>query len=136
MKVAFANTGDASGRDLQKHARELEKEGEFEKAVPLYKRMIKMHYRREYSYQRLMIVYRKLGEYQKELEVIEDAIREFSKFLFQSGRNHGKKIETLSRKLSISTGLAGRGGDNLHQPQPISSWQTRKKGLLKLMKKK
>jgi len=48
MKVAFANTGDASGRDLQKHARELEKEGEFEKAVPLYKRMIKMHYRRNF----------------------------------------------------------------------------------------
>lgn len=135
MKVAYSKTSDESGHDLMKQAKEFEKEDLAGKAITLYKRMIKMHYRRDLAFQRLMVIYRNLKEYKKEMEVIDEAIEAFSKIIFQTKKVHNKKVELLSKKLTKLTGLADKKNEQIHQPQPIHGWQVRKKRLQKLVEK-
>ncbi|MGC4038650.1 MAG: hypothetical protein QM764_21990 [Chitinophagaceae bacterium] len=135
MKVAYSNRDDATGRDLQKQANQLENEGKLDAAIQMYQRMIKLHYRREFAYQRLMIIYRQLKEYEKEMKVITEAIAEFSTILFRPKTEHSKKIKLLSEKLTASTGLRDKSGESIHQPEPIYGWKKRKERLEKLLSK-
>jgi tetratricopeptide (TPR) repeat protein len=133
MKLVHSNTEHMSGRDLLIHARLMEKEGNDQHAIKDYRRLLSSPYRREFSYQRLMVIYRRLKEFKKELAIIDEAIKEFSAILYTSKRLHKKKVESLSRKLSISTGLSGKRGDSIHQPEPVSGWTIRRKRLKKLI---
>lgn len=57
---------------------EQEKKGNIEKAIEIYEQNIKGLYEATHSYDRLMILYRKRKEYEKEIAVIEKAIEVFS----------------------------------------------------------
>jgi len=134
MKVDYANTDGASGHELLQIAKSAEKDDDLQVAAATYKKLIKMHYRREIAYQRLMVIYRKQGDLKKEMDIIKEAIDEFSKILFVSKRLHSKKVEKLSRGLIHSTGLGGKGAIHLHKPEPIAGWEIRRQRLEKKLK--
>jgi hypothetical protein len=91
-------------------------------------------------YDRLMIHYRKEKNYAEELKVIKKAIATFTKYysdLQQSTiKKQKSKIAELSRKISKTTGLTDKKGNNAYQPEPIPRWIKRQSVVEQKMKKK
>lgn len=58
---------------------EAEKAGNIEVAIAAYQQNVSNRVVASYSYERLMVIYRRLKDYDKEIEVIEKAIEVFSK---------------------------------------------------------
>ena len=85
-------------------------------------------------YNRLMIVYRKQKEYQKEAELIKKAIEIYEAYYAKHQPSHSAKVTSLSRALAISTGLADRKGKGLYNPEPIATWKKRLFNLKKKLK--
>jgi len=88
------------------------------------------------AYNRLMILFRKLKDYQKEITIIDQALD-----LFQSGARAGNKqaegkIGKLSLSLGKLTGLIDKKGKSLYDPEPIASWKKRKQLAQKRLKTK
>ena len=77
MKVAHSNSGYVPFKELVAKAKEMEKEDALEKAAEIWTRVIKQMPLDPKFHDRLMIVYRKLGNYKKELETIDGAISTF-----------------------------------------------------------
>lgn len=77
------------------------------------------------AYNRLMIVYRKQKEYKKETALIKNAIAVYENFYKKHQPPHTAKIASLSKALSISTGLATKKGKALYEPEPINTWRKR-----------
>lgn len=135
MKVAHLDNevaGKGTIKELLETARGYEKDGENDKAIKSYLAIIKKKPLQEIAYNRLMILYRKLREYQKEIAVIDQAID-----AFESGSNSGKKnnesrkqADRMIGKLSLSlgkvTGLIDKKGKSLYDPEPVASWRKRK----------
>lgn len=59
--------------------KELEKEGKIQEAIAVYEENIKLEYPATHSYDRLMILYRKLKQKEDEIRVIKKAIEVFTK---------------------------------------------------------
>lgn len=55
-----------------------EKEGNIDAAIEVYEKNILLDYPATHSYERLMVIYRKLNKYDKEIRIIEKAISVFS----------------------------------------------------------
>ena len=110
-------------------ARVAEQDGELNKAVKLYEQNIKEDYADEFAFERLMIIYRKLKEYEDELRVINRAIKVFQKsmedHLKHSLARHidGKKLERISIAIMKKSGLKK---EEVHFPDPIDKWIKRK----------
>jgi hypothetical protein len=115
-------------------ARELEAEGELKDAAGYYEKVLKVYSTDENIYNRLMIIYRKLREYKKELTIIDTGIKEFSA-LYNSGKSSNKKIATLSRALLKSTGLIDKKGEAVYEQEPIAKWKKRRAVVKKKLEK-
>ena len=138
MKVVHLdkeNTG-TTGHDYFVLAQEKETADEIEQAIAAYMQMIKKQHRKEFGYQRIMILYRKQKEYKKELAVLNEAIDDFEKLYAKRNTNKNKSIASISHKLMRSIGLADKKGNELYLPQPLPRWKKRKQGLKNLMSKK
>lgn len=103
-----------------------EKEGEYEKAIAVYNRLLKKDPGNPKLYDRLMILYRKLKNPEKEIQAINKAIAVFEKKLGSRLTPSSKKISSLSTALMKATGLSDRKGKNLYVPEPLGRWQKRK----------
>jgi len=77
---------------------EFEKKGDIEKAVELYEKNIEEDFEGSHPYDRLAIIYRKRGEYEKELRVLRKAIL-FSKTKFlQEERIENQNCKSSGRE--------------------------------------
>lgn len=111
--------------DALQKARDHESDGELKEAAGYYEKAVKVYSTDEKIYNRLMIIYRKLREYKKELAVINAGIKAFSD-LYSSGKSSDKKVASISRALLKSTGLADKKGNVLFEQEPIGRWKKRK----------
>jgi hypothetical protein len=116
--------------ELMLEAKEAEENNELEKAAKLYERAIKSQSHEEQPYNRLMIIYRKLTQYEDELKTIKKGIVAFED-LYQKkserllGKN--KSVERLSNALAKSLGQKGKKTENTFHPEPIAKWMRRQK---------
>ncbi len=125
-----------SVKDLLDRAHEAEAAQELEHAVELYEQAIKEDAINEYSYDRVMIIYRKLKKYKDELRIINAGIKAFES-LYKTNSKHSKsrKILEISNALLKSTGLADKKGNHLYDPEPIGKWKKRKQVVENKIKK-
>jgi hypothetical protein len=85
----------------------------------------------EKAYNRLMLIYRKLKEPGKELQVINSAIKTYESKLKDRQPSYNKKVTALSKALRKATGLADPKGNNLYEPGDLAKWKKRKEALMK-----
>lgn len=126
MKVAHLNNESPSPHELLIMAAEKEREGEIEEAIALYEKLLKTTRLNEKIYDRLMILYRKNKNPEKELGVINKAIAAFESH-YSKPKKYSKKIIALSSRLEKATGLTDKKGNSLFEPQPLRRWKKRKK---------
>ncbi|MGZ8511701.1 MAG: hypothetical protein ACXWV8_10760 [Chitinophagaceae bacterium] len=136
MKVVHKNPGakDEGGNWLNR-AKELENQGDLEKAAAAFENAIKDNPLNEYAYDRLMIFYRKNKEYKKEKALIVAGIKAFRQLYNDaSKRPASKKIILLSNALLKATGLADKKGKLLYEKEPLERWNKRMQVVLKKLK--
>jgi tetratricopeptide (TPR) repeat protein len=112
-------------KDLIAKAKEVEESQEFGQAAEIYEQVLKKDTLEDEAYDRLMIVYRKLKEYEKELAVIDRGIAAFEEF-YQSKVSKSKKVIEISNKLAKSFGLIDKKGNSTYDPEPIGKWKKRR----------
>ncbi len=123
-------------KELISQAEFHEKEGDAEEAVEFWKKVIKKNNTLTRGYDRLMIIYRKLGEYEKELETIHSAIAAFEAHNKKNQKGYNKKVTALSRSLLKATGLADKKGESIYKNSELARWEKRKVFVLKRLKSK
>jgi tetratricopeptide (TPR) repeat protein len=126
MKIAHLNKEAMAPGEHLAIARDLEKQGELEKAAKAYESIIKASALKPELYDRLMIIYRKLKEYKKELSTINRGIKEYEAVMSKRSKPAGKKIRALSNALLKMTGLVDKKGNSLYDPGPVAKWKRRK----------
>lgn len=131
MKVAHtSNPQDQPITGDWQQARQFEQEGEWEKAIKIYRRMLKTQPLNEKLYDRLMIIYRKNKNYQKEREIINTAIRLYEKFFKENEKaTVTKKVATISKALLKSLQMTDEKGRPSPQREPVKRWTKRKQWL-------
>jgi tetratricopeptide (TPR) repeat protein len=122
-------------KDLIAKAKELEDAQELEQAAEIYEQVFSKDALEAEAYDRLMIVYRKLKEYKKELAVIDRGIAAFEEF-YESKVSKSKKVIEISNKLAKSFGLIDKKGNSTYDPEPIGKWKKRRSIVEKKMKPK
>ena len=141
MKVIHLDnelSGNPTIKELLEQGRSYEAEESYDKAIKFYTAVIKKKPMNEMAYNRLMILYRKLKDYQKEIAIIDQAIGLFeSESNSGSGNKHAdRKIGKLSLTLGKLTGLIDKKGKSLYDPEPVASWKKRKQLAKKRLKTK
>lgn len=122
--------------DLLYHAGEYEKKGELKDAAALYLRYLKKIPGNEWAYSRLMIIYRKQKDPEKELAIINRGIKAFEDIFQKTTKiSPTKKTIDISKKLMKAMGLTDKKGKELYEREPIKKWR-RRKMLLERRKKK
>lgn len=130
MKVVHHNKETVTDNDdLLSRASEHEKNDELEEAAALYLRYLKKIPGNENAYTRLMIIYRKQKEGEKELALINRAIKTFEDIFKKEIRvSPSRKTIEISKKLIKSLGQTER--------EPLKKWKRRKALLEKQLKKR
>lgn len=121
-------------KEIISEGKAAEDSGQTETAAQLYEQALQEDRLNEYAYSRLMIIYRKLKDKKKELQIINTAITAYKEF-YASKKRTSKSIAAISNKLNKSVGLADKKGNTLYTPEPIATWQKRKELLEKKKKK-
>ena len=126
--------------DRNEAAREAESNEDFDQAIKLYEANIKEGHPDPYSFDRLMILYRKQKKYKDELRVINRAIKVFTddytrhrKSMIAVAKSK-KQVQALSDAIMKKSGLADRKGNETYVPEPIGKWMKRKEVVEKRMK--
>jgi tetratricopeptide (TPR) repeat protein len=114
------------------HARELEKEGELQKAAAMYKKLLRTPSTALPALTRMMMIYRKLKKYDDELDAIDKAIAIHHKH-YQALKPHDSKADLLSRKLNQALGLADKKGKSFYKPEEVLKLEKRKAIVMKKM---
>lgn len=137
MKLAYKNERSHSTRaGLLEEAKAFEAASDLKTAESLYEKVIKADPHHELAYNRLMIIYRKQKEPEKELAIINKAITAFEdgqRSSIKTVRN--KKVSGLSSAFLKATGLTDNKGKLLYLPEPLAKWSRRKALLEKKLKK-
>jgi len=138
MKVAYVNKeAPVLLEDIMNSAHEFEKNGELGEAARVYEKAIKRSGLHKHAYERLMIVYHKLNDYDKEMETIDKAIEKFEAYHNQPPKKQpAKKVASLSKAIMRLTGLTDKKGKRLHEPEPLGKWKRRKNSLAKKIEKR
>ncbi len=140
MKLVHSNLGsDSVDMDqpvavLMKNGRQWETVNP-SKAVELYRKMIRIYPHKAAVYDRLMMLYRKEKNYKKELELINQSIKFFSKFminLFEKGKSENNPTQ---QSHFARYGLHdSKNKPTIPLPEPLAKWNRRKTNLLKKIK--
>lgn len=120
-------------------ARLKEKEGDLKTAEKLYQQVLKTDPAIYQAYDRLMIIYRRQKDSQKEIEIIKLATDNFKNNYLERQRVWIEKNEIaagLSRDLAISLGLMDKDGLPLTSDPLLIKWDKRLTLLEKRMEKK
>jgi tetratricopeptide (TPR) repeat protein len=138
MKVAHHNTTPlSSGEDILTQAERFEKDGKLEDAAKLYLRYLKKLPGSEYAFSRLMIIYRKQGELDKEIDIIDRGINTFQTIFKKTKKiTPTRKTVEISRKLMKAMGLTDSKGTELNEREPLGKWKKRRALLEKKMRTK
>ena len=110
-------------------AHQAELENDLSKASRLYEQNIKEDYADEFAFDRLMIIYRKQKEFEKELKVIERGVELFQQHMKEHLKNSlGRRIDegTLEQLSDAIIKKSGRKNNDLNYPHPIHTWLKRK----------
>ena len=120
------------------NAKQAEIDGDIESAAAFYEDAIKDEKAGEFPFDRLMIIYRKLKQYKKELQVINKGIRLFeARHKKHQPKSASKKqVTALSNAFMKTSGLHDKKGESLYKPQPIARWLQRKSVIEKKIKSK
>ena len=116
-------------------AREAESKEDMDTAIKLYEENIKTSFPDPYSFDRLMILYRKQKRYKDELRVINRAIKVFTEDYARHQKNqlaearNKKQVKELSAAIMRKSGLIDKKGNEVHLPEPIGKW-TKRKGVV------
>lgn len=122
-------------KDLIEKAKEAEAAEELERAAEIYERILKEDNLEVEAYDRLMIVYRKLKDFKKELELIDRGINAYQNF-YDSKVSKSKKVVDISNKLAKSIGFVDKKGNTTYDPEPIGKWKKRRLVVEKKLKPK
>lgn len=126
-----------SKKELLKEARSQELEGKTNEAIKSYSLVISKDPLEAKAYNRLMILYRKLKEYKKELAIIKQAIGAYEKDI-KDDQLTWKKANTKSAKLSLnlakSMGLLNDKGLPVYEEPQIMTWRKRMETVQKKIK--
>lgn len=126
-----------SKKELLKEARSQELEGKTNEAIKSYSLVISKDPLEANAYNRLMILYRKLKEYKKELAIIKQAIGAYEKDI-KDDQLTWKKANTKSAKLSLnlakSMGLLNDKGLPVYEEPQIMTWRKRMETVQKKIK--
>jgi tetratricopeptide (TPR) repeat protein len=110
-------------------ARQLEQRGELKKAVELYESLLKRSADDLKIITRLIILYRKLKNYKKEIGLINKAIKIHEQRYAPKKAN--KQVSLISKKLNLLLGHTDKKGRTKLLPQEIIKLETRKSLLQK-----
>jgi hypothetical protein len=136
MRVVHSNKDLPATRDeLFAKAKEKEVAGEWEQAATFYEKLIKLNTLNEKPYDRLMIVYRKLKEPKKELNIIKEGIAVFENLYSRKHKTPDKKVIQLSKVLQKATGLVDKKGNSLYEAEPLGRWKRRKRVVERILEK-
>jgi hypothetical protein len=133
MKLVQGNNHPGSGSSGKpfltwfRELRELEREGSPEAAIAAYEKLRTAYPLKDQVYDRLMILYRKTEQKEKEIRLINSAIQLFKRH-YGSAKEHskGKKVTSISRSLSRSLGLTDKKGLLNYDTGPTARWARRK----------
>lgn len=105
-----------------------------------YREQVKKGLFSSLPYDRLMIYYRKEKNLTEELKVINKGIEVFKKYYINlqvsAIKQQKSKIAELSRKISKSTGLADKSGNDIYLPEPLPRWVKRQSVVEQKLKKR
>ena len=124
--------------DLIAQARQLEQEAKFTEAAPLYEKVVQQDPLNEGAVQRLLVIYRKLKEYRKELQLLNTSIKAVSSRQQEQQAFWSKKhpgAAKTSRSLLRSLGRAKTKAAPVYEEAIVRTWRKRKENLAKRMKK-
>lgn len=118
------------GAGNMEHARNLEKEGDLERAALLYEKLLKSSRQKLKIIHRLLIIFRKLKNTTKELFYIDMAIKIHEE---QNAikKTTDKKIGALSTQLNKMLGHVDKKGRSVFVPPEMAKLLVRKERLLK-----
>ena len=128
--------------ERNKAAGEAETAGNLEKAASLYEENVKLGVDDQHTYDRLMIIYRKLRQYAKELTVIKKGIEVFHEKNtrplkeFISERKNKSQVVRLSNAFMKDTGLVDKKGKEKYFAPPVNKWMKRQEVVQKKIKAK
>ena len=124
-------------QDLLEEAIRLENEDDFNEAQKHYYIVLDKDSLNVTAYNRLMIIFRKQKEYQKELGIINKAIKSYeadAKSSIQE-RKLNSKIASLSKSLAKSLGLLTKSGLPVYINEDVDRWIKRREIVKKKLKK-
>lgn len=78
---------------------EFEKKGEIEKAIRLYEKNVEEDFEGSHPYNRLAVIYRKAGEYEKEIRVLRKAIFVFENNVYSERMDKEPKLQKFHSRL-------------------------------------
>jgi tetratricopeptide (TPR) repeat protein len=124
--------------ELIEEARNVEAEGELEKAASIYEQAIKQQPMDEFPYNRLMIIYRKFKQPKEEYRVINKALDVYISFYDEKLKAYtsNTKIGQLSKALLKSVTGNAKKTSYTSYPEPIPRWTLRKKAVEKKLDNK
>lgn len=126
-----------SKNELLREARSQELEGKTSDAIKSYSLVISKDPLQAGAYNRLMILYRKLKEYRKELAVIKQAIDAYEQDI-KEDQQAWKKANSKSARLSLSLaktmGLLNDKGLPVYEEPQIKTWRKRLETVQKKIK--
>lgn len=124
--------------DLIAKARQFEREENFEEAAPLYEKVVQQDPLNENAINRLLIIYRKLKEYRKEIQLLNTSIKASSSKMQEQQTAWSKKhpaAARASKSLLRSLGGARAKVAPAYEEAAVRNWRKRKENLVKRMKK-
>ena len=124
--------------ELIEEARNVEGEGELEKAASIYEQAIKQQPMDEFPYNRLMIIYRKFKQPKEEYRVINKALDVYRSYYDEKLKPYtsNTKIGQLSKALLKSVTGNAKKTSYTSYPEPIPRWTLRKKAVEKKLDNK
>jgi tetratricopeptide (TPR) repeat protein len=123
--------------ELIEEARNVEADGELEKAASIYEQAIRHHPMDEFPYNRLMIIYRKFKQPKNELRVIKKGLEVYTAFYDKKLKPYtsNTKVGQLSKALLKSVTGSAKKTSYTSYPEPIPRWTLRKKAVEKKLEK-
>jgi len=106
-------------------AREYEQAGEWKKAAGIYEKLAKSSGNPLALLSRLMILYRKLKLYDKEIAVINKAIVIHHQY-YEPQKLKNTKADRISRQLNIAMGTADKKGKANYKPEEVLKLEKRR----------
>ncbi|HUR67585.1 MAG TPA: bacterial transcriptional activator domain-containing protein [Chitinophagaceae bacterium] len=102
--------------------------------IKLLEAIIKAHPGNEKAHDRLMILYRKQGNYKQELKTLNRAIKTFEELFTKKQPAVNNKIKALSMAIAKSTGLSDKKGNSIFQKGELAKWKRRREVVIKKIK--